>query len=133
MKERVKSKALKASFLGMTVSWIEVKNEKWKLHSEVIGFQPVSGNHSTGILAITLLDCAIVSKYSTKMGQRYIYLLRYIRQLTHHWHIKLFTIILDNTSNNNTICEAVETFHTWRRYDDWKATENQLPCTVQFF
>jgi hypothetical protein len=68
MKERVKSKALKASFLGMTVSWIEVKNEKRKLHSEVIGFQPVLGNHSTGILAITLLDCAIVSKYSTKMG-----------------------------------------------------------------
>jgi hypothetical protein len=36
----------KVSFLGMTVSWIEVKNGKWKLRSEVVRFQPVSGDHS---------------------------------------------------------------------------------------
>jgi hypothetical protein len=36
----------KGSFLGMTGHWIEVKDNKWKLRSEVIGFQPVSGDHS---------------------------------------------------------------------------------------
>ena len=30
----------------MTASWIEVKGGKWKLRSEVVGFQPVSGDHS---------------------------------------------------------------------------------------
>jgi hypothetical protein len=30
----------------MTASWIEVKDNKWKLRSEVVGFQPVSGDHS---------------------------------------------------------------------------------------
>ena len=34
----------KGSFLGMTAHWIEVKDEKWELHSEVVGFQPVSGS-----------------------------------------------------------------------------------------
>ena len=36
----------KGSFLGMTAHWIEVKDGKWKLRSEVIAFQPVSGEHS---------------------------------------------------------------------------------------
>ena len=31
----------------MTASWIEVKDNKWKLRSEVVGFQPVSGDHSS--------------------------------------------------------------------------------------
>ena len=30
----------------MTASWIEVKNGKWNLHSEVVGFQLVSGDDS---------------------------------------------------------------------------------------
>ena len=30
----------------MTASWIEVKDNKWKLRSEVVGFQPVLGDHS---------------------------------------------------------------------------------------
>jgi len=36
----------KGLFLGMTVHWIEVKNKKWTMHSEVVGFQPVLGDHS---------------------------------------------------------------------------------------
>lgn len=36
----------KGSFLGMTAHWIEVKDGKWTLRSEVIGFQPISGEHS---------------------------------------------------------------------------------------
>ena len=30
----------------MTASWIEVKDNKWKLRSEVVRFQPVLGDHS---------------------------------------------------------------------------------------
>ena len=40
----------KASFLGVTAHWIEVKSGKWRLRSEVIGFRPVSGEHSGGNL-----------------------------------------------------------------------------------
>ena len=39
----------KAAFLGVTAHWIEVKKgheEIWMMHSEVIGFQTVSGDHS---------------------------------------------------------------------------------------
>ncbi|KAF8221221.1 hypothetical protein L208DRAFT_1068778, partial [Tricholoma matsutake] len=38
------------SFLGMMAHWIEVKDTKWKLHSEVVGFQLISGEHSGGNL-----------------------------------------------------------------------------------
>jgi hypothetical protein len=30
----------------MTAHWIEVKDEKWSLHSEVVSFKAVSGDHS---------------------------------------------------------------------------------------
>jgi hypothetical protein len=36
----------KASFLGMTAHWIEEKERTWKLRSEVVGFKPISGDHS---------------------------------------------------------------------------------------
>ena len=36
----------KASFLGVTAHWIKVKNGKWKMQSEVVGFHAVSGDHS---------------------------------------------------------------------------------------
>jgi len=36
----------KAAFLGVTAHWIEVKGKKWEMHSEVIGFRMVSGDHS---------------------------------------------------------------------------------------
>jgi hypothetical protein len=35
----------KGSFLGMTAHWIEVKGAKWRLRSEVIRFQAISGDH----------------------------------------------------------------------------------------
>jgi hypothetical protein len=35
----------KAPFLGMTAHWIEVKEEKWALRSEVVAFQGISGGH----------------------------------------------------------------------------------------
>lgn len=36
----------KGSFLGMTAHWIEVRDGNWSLRSEVVGFQPLSGEHS---------------------------------------------------------------------------------------
>jgi hypothetical protein len=36
----------KASFLGVTAHWIDVKNGKWKLRAEVVGFRGISGDHS---------------------------------------------------------------------------------------
>ena len=39
----------KAAFLGVTGHWIKVKKETrketWEMHSEVIGFRTVSGDH----------------------------------------------------------------------------------------
>lgn len=36
----------KAGFLGVTGHWIDVKDGKWALRSEVIGFRSISGEHS---------------------------------------------------------------------------------------
>ena len=36
----------KGSFLGMTAHWIDVNDGKWRLRSEVVRFQAISGNHS---------------------------------------------------------------------------------------
>jgi hypothetical protein len=46
-------------FLGMTAHWIEVKDSKWKMRAEVIGFKALSGTHSgenLGRYAVGLLD-----------------------------------------------------------------------------
>jgi hypothetical protein len=62
---------MKGSFLGMTAHWIEVKDKKWKLCLEVVGFQPVSGEHSGGNLGqyfVGLCDhVGIMSKNGLKV------------------------------------------------------------------
>jgi hypothetical protein len=43
----------------MTAHWIEVKDGKWKMRAEVIGFKAISGAHSgenLGRYAVGLLD-----------------------------------------------------------------------------
>ena len=61
----------KASFLGMTVHWIDVKDGKWSLHSEVVGFKGVLGEHSSANLGryfIGLCDrVGICDKESSKV------------------------------------------------------------------
>jgi hypothetical protein len=37
---------MKASFLGVTAHWVDVKDGKWKLWAEVVGFRGISGEHS---------------------------------------------------------------------------------------
>lgn len=93
----------------MTAHWIEVTDNRWKLRSEVVGFQPVSGEHSGWNLGRYFVGLCDRVGIFNKDGS------------------KLFTITLDNTSNNNTTCETVETFHRRRFYDLWKTQENQLP------
>ena len=36
----------KAAFLGVTAHWIEVKEGKWMVRAEVVGFRSISGDHS---------------------------------------------------------------------------------------
>lgn len=31
--------------MGITAHWIDITDEEWKLRAEVVGFQPVSGDH----------------------------------------------------------------------------------------
>jgi len=55
----------------MTPHWINVKEGKWKLRAEVIGFKAVSGNHggkNLGRHTVSLLDCVgIIDKNGTKV------------------------------------------------------------------
>jgi hypothetical protein len=50
----------KALFLGVTAHWMDVKDGKWSLRSEVIGFKGVS----------TLLACVTAWGYATKKDPR---------------------------------------------------------------
>jgi len=55
----------------MTAHWIEVKDEKWKLRAEVVGFKALSGTHSgenLGRYAVGLLDrVGIMDKNQSKV------------------------------------------------------------------
>jgi len=57
-------------FQGMTAHWIEVKDGKWKLRAEVIGFKAISGEHSgenLGRYAVGLFDrVGIMDKNESK-------------------------------------------------------------------
>ena len=62
---------MKMGFLGMTGHWINVKDGKWKLRVEVIGFRGLSGAHSganLGRYAVGLLDhMGIMDKNQSKV------------------------------------------------------------------
>ncbi|KAF8224123.1 hypothetical protein L208DRAFT_1125075, partial [Tricholoma matsutake] len=68
----------KAVFLGMMAHWIDVKDAKWKMRSEVVGFKAVSGDHggdNLGCYFMGLCD-------------------------------RLGMVTLDNASTNATICST---------------------------
>ena len=60
----------KKGFMGMSGHWIEVKEGKWKMRGEVIGFKALSGMHSgdnLGRYAVGLLErVGIMDKKSSK-------------------------------------------------------------------
>lgn len=62
---------IKGGFLGMMAYWIEVQDDKWKLHAEVVGFKLISGEHSgenLGRYFISLCNCmGILNKESSKV------------------------------------------------------------------
>ena len=66
---------MKMEFLGMTGHWIDMKDGKWKLRVEVIGFRGLSGAHSGANLeryAVGLLDCVeIMDKDQSKVCVRH--------------------------------------------------------------
>ncbi|KAF8228769.1 hypothetical protein L208DRAFT_1125256, partial [Tricholoma matsutake] len=99
----------KVSLLGMTVHWIEVKEGKWNLWSEVVGFMSISGDHS-----------------GWNLGQYFVGLCDHVG-ICNQDRSKLYTVTLDNTSNNDTSCQMIESLHTQRLYVPWNAEENQLP------
>ncbi len=44
--------------MGVTVHWISVKEDKWRLRAKVVGFQGVLGSHDGGNLGrYTMLLC----------------------------------------------------------------------------
>ena len=61
----------KGAFLGMMAHWIDVKDGEWKLRAEVVGFKPISGEHSgenLGRYFIGLCDhVGILNKESLKV------------------------------------------------------------------
>jgi hypothetical protein len=65
----------KMGFQGMTAHWMEVKEGKWRLRAEVIGFKALSGAHSgenLGRYAVGLLDRAgIMSRKGSKVSAKY--------------------------------------------------------------
>ena len=69
----------KMGFLGMTAHWIEVKDGKWKMRSEVIGFKAISGAHSgenLGRYAVGLLDrVGIMSAKASKVAWCYTFII----------------------------------------------------------
>jgi hypothetical protein len=115
----------KASFLGVTAHWMDIKDGKWSLRSEVIGFKGVSGQHSGANLGryfIGLCDrVGICNKERSKVRNSID--ISMIGKTIDQLH----TVTLDNTSNNNMLCETIEYLHTQRKYSPWRAAQNQLP------
>jgi hypothetical protein len=109
----------------MTAHWIEVNDGTWKLRSEVVGFQPISGEHSgdnLGRYFVGLCDrVGIMSKIESKVR---IGLAAAIRSLIKTDQLQ--TVTLDNASNNTTSCEVIGLQHI-RRNLQWDAQANQLP------
>jgi hypothetical protein len=60
----------------MTAHWVEVKEQKWKMRAEVIGFKALSGTHSgenLGRYAVGLLDrVGIMDKKISKAWLIYV-------------------------------------------------------------
>ena len=99
------------------------------MRAAVIGFRALSGNHggeNLGRYAVGTLDrVGIMHKTGTKVCW-VILSLEGICSLG-----QLYTATLDNTSNNNTACEAIENVHVCRGLE-WNRHEQQLPFDFHF-
>jgi hypothetical protein len=119
----------KASFLGVTAHWIDVKNGKWRLQAEVVRFRGISGDHSGANLGQYFLGVCkrvgIVNAQRSKVNtfQLNVTIDYLIHLVTGQ---QLHTVTLDNASNNTSTCETVEALHR-RQKLRWDSKENKLP------
>lgn len=115
----------RASYLGMTGHWIEVRDGKWELKSSVIGFRVISGDHSGNNLgryfASTCQRMGIITDKSTKVHQISI-----STKDRSHRDDQLGCVTLDNAANNGTTCQKVSEI-LQKRNLFWNLKENQLP------
>lgn len=112
----------------MTAHWIEVKDDSWKLRSEVVGFQGISGGHdgnNLGRYFMGLCDrVGICSPNESKVRVYFVYCL-FTQSRLH----QLQTITLDNASANATLCQTVQNLHEGRN-TVWNAGKNQLMYVI---
>lgn len=120
----------KASFLGLTAHWIEVKKNKWNLCSQVIAFHGVFGAHSGVNLGRYIVGLCkrvgIVSGQSTKVFL-IIFCLQWLL-LTSYTAQQLFTVTANNTSNNDTTCDKIEHVLHRRHIYSFSSSQHRLPC-----
>jgi hypothetical protein len=113
----------KAAFLGVTAHWIEVKEKKWNLRSEVVAFQGISGTHDGDNLGRYFWGLCervgICSQNRTKVGVLMTHLILISRL------VQLHAVTLDNASNNGKMCQMVQRLHQTQGLD-WNAGQNQL-------
>ena len=123
----------KLSFMGITAHWIEVNNEsgKWELMSEVIAFRTVFGPHDGSNLGryfiglceragiITKTDCKVCHPNIARLGLALIVI---------YLSPQLFCITADNTSNNDTACDHIETILNHRHIYSFDPFQHRLPC-----
>jgi hypothetical protein len=103
--------------------------------SEVVGFQPVSGEHSGWNLGQYFVGLCDHVEIFNNNGSKVCTL--HNTPIKHALYAftptaQLFTVTLDNALNNTSTCQTIENFHTQRQYGLWKADENQLPYAFIF-
>jgi len=98
--------------MGVTAHWIDSDpvSNKWKLNSEVAAFQAISGVHSG----------KNISHYLVNSLDRFGILTQ--------THSKLLCITADNVTNNDAMCDDVETILSHRCIFTFNSTTHRLPC-----
>ena len=115
----------KAAFLGVTAHWIEIREGRWSVRVEVVGFQSILGDHSGENLGRYIMGVfdwvGIMRKDQSKVHKQ--------TSSTSNSFLnsgQLLTAMLDNASSNTALCTTVEDIHLWRKLPHWWADEKQL-------
>ena len=97
-------------------------------------FRVSQENIVAGIWGNIFLGCVIVWG-SAALNQRWLIAESHVvtPYSCESCHIWLYTVTLDNTSNNTTTCTTIESLHVRRQYRPWSVANNQLPWVYQFW
>jgi len=107
----------KVSFMGLTAHWVEsMQSGEWEIHDEVIVFYAIAGAHTgenPGRYFVRLCKQAgIITSNDSKVCKQVFSTL-----FDTNVPIQLFCVTTDNTSNNDTIYNYIEsTLHSHRIY-----------------